>query len=99
MNKPPTRAPAPETPVIVESRGFWRARSPQGMLRECFGYIGRAPWREGVYVPRDPHPHSKTRRADDGAVNERIHRLGYGVGMGLLDRQHDALEPDSRKFL
>src|SRR5712691_7676048 len=59
LNKPPTRARARERLIIVEFRGFRRARSPQGMLRECSDSAHRLhskkplPWRvTGASVAR-----------------------------------------------
>src|SRR5712691_11197273 len=59
LNNPPTRARARERLLFVEFRGFRRARSPQGMLRECSDSAHRLhskkplPWRvTDTYVAR-----------------------------------------------
>src|SRR6266568_5669582 len=59
LNNPATRARARERLIIVEFRGFRRARSPQGMLCECSDSAHRLhskkplPWRvTGASVAR-----------------------------------------------
>ena len=81
LNNPATRARARERLIIVEFRGFRRARSPQEMFRECSDSAHRLHSKK----PRHRRQRCASRRAPMGAVEERVHRgAGSGASTDVL---------------
>src|SRR6266851_10311918 len=63
-----------------------------------FAYCISAAYLETAFRGASQHLRCASRRAPKGAVEERIHRLGDGVPIGLFARQQQAAANESLDF-
>src|SRR6266852_3753425 len=63
-----------------------------------FAYCVSAAYQEAAFRGASQAPRCASRRATKGAVEERIHRLGDGVRIGLFARQQQAAANESLDF-
>src|SRR6266704_5178802 len=63
-----------------------------------FAYCVAAAYQEAAFRGASQAPRCASRRAPKGAVEERIHRLGDGVWIGLFARQQQAAANESLDF-
>src|SRR5712691_1126701 len=63
-----------------------------------FAYCVSAAYQEAAFRGASQAPRCASRRAPKGAVEERIHRLGDGVRIGLFARQQQAAANEILNF-